>query len=164
MQTFHDQADYHLAQINIGTIRAPLDNPIMADFVAQLDVINAIADHSPGFVWRLIGNQDNDATSFRPYDDDRILINLSVWESIEAFIAFVYRSQHGHIMRDRHLWFEKSDQPILALWWVPAGHLPTVEEAKARLDHLRQHGATPYAFSVRTLFPPEAMLAGDRPS
>lgn len=143
---------HHLAQLNIAHMLAPLSDPLMADFVAQLDQMNAIADSSPGFVWRL---QDaaGDATAIRAYDDPLILVNLSVWESVEALSAYVYRSQHGAAMRDRRRWFHKSAQPTFALWWVPAGHLPTLAEAKERLTHLCQHGVTPYAFSFAKPFP-----------
>jgi heme-degrading monooxygenase HmoA len=144
---------YHLAQANIATILAPLHDPAMSGFVAQLQTINALADRTPGFVWRLQDDGQSDATSIRPYEDARILINLSVWESFEALSNYVYRSQHATVMRDRRKWFEKSDQPTLVLWWVPAGHRPTVLEATERLNHLRQHGATPDAFSFSKPFP-----------
>jgi hypothetical protein len=143
---------YYLAQLNIALMRAPLNDPLMADFVAQLDAINAIADNSPGFVWRL-QDQAGNATGIHAYDDERMLVNLTVWQSIAALSAYVYRSQHGEVMRDRRRWFEKSDQLTFVLWWIPAGHLPGLEEAKERLEHLRRHGATAYAFSFKTPFP-----------
>lgn len=148
--------NYQLAQVNIATMLAPLSDPIMADFVAQLQQINQIADASPGFVWRL--QEDGNATSIRAYPDERILFNLSVWKSIEALSAYVYRSQHGAAMRDRRRWFAPSDLPTMALWWIPAGTIPSVSEAKTRLDYLRQHGSTAYAFSFRQPFAPEAAL------
>jgi len=144
---------YHLAQVNTATLRAPLDDPSMADFVAQIREINAIADADPGFVWRLRSEGAEDATSIRAFEDQRILITLTVWQSLEALSNYVYHGGHGAIMRDRRRWFERSDQPILALWWVPAEHRPTVEEAKARLSHLCQHGSTAYAFSFGRPFP-----------
>jgi hypothetical protein len=154
MQTEH----YHLAQVNTATLRAPLHDPQMADFVAQIRQINAIADADPGFVWRLRSEGADDATSIRAFPDERILITLTVWRSIEALSNYVYRGAHGGIMRDRRRWFEKSDQPILALWWIPVGHTPTVEEAKTRLSYLRQHGSTAYAFSFGKPFPsPDAV-------
>lgn len=158
-----DASQYHLAQVNIATLRAPLDDPSMADFVAQIREINAIADADPGFVWRLRSEGAEDATRIRAFDDDRILITLTVWRSLEALSQYVYHGGHGAIMRDRRRWFERSTiQPILALWWVPVGHYPTVEEAKARLAHLRQYGPTPDAFSFGTPFPsPET--AAQRP-
>lgn len=146
------QERYHLAQVNIARMRAPLNDPLMVDFVAQLQTINAIADASSGFVWRL-ESEGGDATSIRAFEDERILVNLSVWESIEALSNYVYRSQHGAAMHARRRWFEKSSQPTLALWWVVAGHIPTLEEAKERLDHLRQQGSTTYAFSFAKPFP-----------
>lgn len=144
---------YYLAQANIATMRVPLDEPLMADFVAQLQAINALADTSPGFVWRLQSDNTGNATSIRAYEDERILFNLSVWESIEALSDYVYRSQHGTVMRNRRRWFEQSDRPNLVLWWVFVGHIPTVEEAKERLEHLQKHGSSPYAFSFGKPFP-----------
>lgn len=150
-------ANYHLAQVNIARMLAPLDDPAMADFVAQLDQINAIADTSPGFIWRL-QTESGDATAVRAYEDERILFNLSVWASLTDLSNYVYRSQHGVAMRDRRQWFEPVTQPTLALWWMPAGQLPSVLEARQRLEHLRQHGSTPYAFSFRQSFPPTAAM------
>jgi heme-degrading monooxygenase HmoA len=145
-------SSHHLAQVNIATMRAPLSDPIMAEFVARLDQINQAADRSPGFVWRLQTDAGN-ATEVQAYDDERILFNLSVWESLEALFAYVYRSQHGDAMRQRRDWFEPSDQATMALWWLPAGELPTVTEAKARLEHLRQFGSTSQAFLFHQPFP-----------
>jgi len=146
-------SQYYLAQVNTARLRAPLDAPEMADFVAQIQGINAIADEDPGFVWRLRSEGADDATSIRVFDDDQILITLTVWKSVEALSNYVYRGAHAGIMRDRRRWFERLDQPILALWWIPVGHLPTIEEAKARLAYLQQHGATPFAFSFGKTFP-----------
>ena len=144
---------HHLAQINIGRILAPIDDPLMAGFVNRLDIINALADESPGFVWRLQTEAGN-ATDIRPYDDPMTLVNMSVWETPEHLREFAYRSAHAGVMRQRAAWFEKFDGPYQALWWVPVGHIPTVEEAKQRLEHLRAHGDTAYAFSFTNLFPP----------
>jgi hypothetical protein len=150
----------HLAQVNIGRIVAPLDHPRLAGFVERLADINALADSSPGFVWRLQTEQ-GDATSLRPYADERILVNLSVWEGLEPLKDFVYRSAHSPVMRRRREWFEAFDGPYLALWWVPAGHRPSVAEARQRLEHLREHGDGPYAFSFkRTFESSEAAAAG----
>jgi hypothetical protein len=144
---------FHLAQVNIGRFRAPIDDPIMHGFRTQLDPINALADASPGFVWRL-QTEDGNATAIRPYEsDDLMAINMSVWESLESLQQFVYRSEHVAPLRGRKQWFEPIDGPILALWWVPAGHIPTMLEARERLDHLKRHGPTPYAFTFRTPFP-----------
>ena len=145
---------FHLAQINIGRMRAPLTEPQMAGFVAMLDPINALADASPGFVWRL-QTEDGDATALRPFGDAMLIVNMSVWASFEALQEYVYRSQHTAVMRDRKQWFEKFDGMYYALWWVPAGSVPTVAEAKERLDYLREHGESEYAFSFRTPFPTE---------
>jgi len=147
--------NYHLAQVNIARMLAPLEDPLMADFVALLDDINALADRSPGFVWRLQTESGN-ATYIRPYVDDRIIVNLSVWESVEHLKDYVYRSAHAEVMRRRSQWFEKFDGPYLALWWIEAGHIPTVEEAKERLDHLRKHGESEFAFSLKRVYAPPA--------
>lgn len=148
------QSNVHLAQVNIGRMKAPLDRPTMAGFVARLDEINSLADRSTGFVWRLQTAEGN-ATYLRPYDDDRILFNLSVWETAEALQAYVYRSAHVELLRQRQEWFTKLEGVYLALWWVPAGHRPSVDEAKKRLAHLAEKGATPFAFSFREMFPPD---------
>ena len=144
---------HHLAQINIGRMRAPLDSAVMADFVAQLDTINALAESSPGFVWRLTG-EGNDATSLRPFDDDFIIVNMSVWESLEDLRAYVYKSAHTAVMRRRREWFEQFESTFVALWWVEAGQRPTVGEAKARLMHLEAHGPTADVFTFKQPFAP----------
>ena len=144
---------FHLAQVNIARMLAALDDPIMAGFVARLDEINALADGSPGFVWRFQTPQGN-ATALRPYGDDRVLFNLSVWETQDHLRQYVYRSAHAQLIGQRKDWFSKFDDRYMALWWVPAGHSPSVEEAKQRLDHLRQHGETVDAFSFKKSFLP----------
>jgi len=149
-----------LAQVNIGRIRAPLEDPIMEGFRSQLDVVNALADRSPGFVWRLQTEQGN-AMAIRPFDDERMAINLSVWESLEALQQFVYHSAHVGPLRDRKQWFEPIEGPILALWWIPVGHLPTVAEALERLRHLAEHGSSPAAFTFRKPFRHPDGQAGD---
>ena len=151
---------FHLTQVNIGRLRAPLDDPIMEGFRSQLDPINALADRSPGFVWRL-QTEDGNATSIRPFADERMAINMSVWESLEALQQFVHRSAHIGPLRDRKEWFEPIDGPILALWWIPAGHVPTVAEALERLEHLKEQGPTVYAFTFRTPFPSPDTESGD---
>jgi hypothetical protein len=145
---------YHVAQLNIGRIRAVLDDPIMAGFVGRLDEINALADRSPGFVWRLQTTQGN-ATYLRPYADDRILVNMSVWESVAALRSFVYTSMHTHLLRRRQEWFEKFAGAYIALWWTPVGHLPGIDEAKKRLAHLERHGPSQFAFTFRSIYPPD---------
>jgi len=149
-----------LAQVNIGRLRAPLDHPIMEGFRSQLDPVNALADRSPGFVWRL-QTEDGNATAIRPFADERMAINLSVWESLEALQQFVYRSAHVGPLRDRKEWFEPIEGPILALWWIPAGHVPMVAEAQERLQHLSEHGPSSHAFTFRTPFPSPDRQSGD---
>jgi len=151
---------YHLAQVNIARMIAPLDSPTMAGFVAQLAPVNALADQSPGFVWRL-QTPDGDATAVQAYDDPFIIVNLSVWESVEALKEFVYRSGHLAPLRDRLKWFEKPTQAHLAMWWIPAGHIPSVEEARDRLEFRRAHGDTPVAFSFAALYPRPEEPAGE---
>ena len=147
-------AAHHLAQVNVATVRAPLDGPELAGFVAQLEPINALADQSPGFVWRL-QTEDGDATAIRPFQDERIMVNLSVWESLEALRIFVYASRHLDVMRRRREWFHRMDT-YLALWWVPAGTIPTVAQAKDRLQLLAGNGPSPDAFTFRVPFPAPA--------
>jgi hypothetical protein len=144
---------FHLAQVNIGRLRAPIGDPIMEGFRSQLDSINALADRSPGFVWRLQTEEGN-ATAIRPFADERMAINMSVWESFDALRDFVYRSAHVGPLRDRSQWFEPIEGPILALWWIPAGHVPTVDEAIERLERLAARGPSPEAFTFRAAFPP----------
>lgn len=138
---------YHLAQVNIARMRAPLESPLMAEFAAQLPAVNAVADQSPGFVWRL-ATAEGDATAVRAYDDPFILFNLSVWESIEALKEFTYNGGHMSAFRDRARWFERPSEAHLALWWIPAGHLPSVAEAVARLAFRRERGDTAVAFPL----------------
>ena len=146
--------NWHLAQVNVGRLRAPVDDPMIADFVAGLDRINALADAAPGFVWRL-QTEDGNATAIRPDADDELLaINLSVWDSVEALAAYAYRSEHVTFMRRRRDWFERFPSSYLALWWIPTGTLPTVPEAMDRLAHLDAHGPTPRAFTFKHRFAP----------
>jgi hypothetical protein len=145
---------YHIAQVNIGRIRAELDDPIMAGFVNRLDEINALADASPGFVWRLQTNAGN-ATYFRPFPDDRTLLNMSVWEDIPSLRHYVYNTVHRELLRQRHEWFEKFEGGYMALWWVPAGHIPGIDEAKRRIAHLDAHGPTQFAFTFKSVFEPD---------
>ena len=143
---------YHIAEINIARMLAPIDDPIMADFVAQLAPVNALADQTPGFVWRL-QTDSGDATNLKVYEDEMIIVNLTVWERVDALREFVYKNQHYGVLRDRKRWFEKFEGPYYALWWIPAGHLPSVEEGKERLEYLRQHGDSAHAFSFKHTFP-----------
>jgi hypothetical protein len=143
-------SNFQLAQINIGTFRAPVSSPLIAEFVANLDQINALAEASPGFVWRLTG-EGNDATDIQAFDNPLIGINISVWTDTESLAAFVYRSAHRDIMRRRQEWFEKMEL-YTCLWWVPTGHHPTPAEGIERLEHLRRHGPTQTAFTFREPF------------
>ena len=151
---------FHLAQVNIGRLRAPLEDPLMEGFRSQLAPINALADRTPGFVWRL-QTEDGNATAIRPFADERMAINLSVWESLQALQRFVYASEHVAPLRSRKQWFESIEGPILALWWIPVGYVPTVADAKERLEHLKQHGPSGYAFTFRTPFPAPDAQPGD---
>jgi len=145
--------DYRLAEINVAQARDEMESAVMAGFVSRLGEINALADRSPGFVWRLQG-EDGDSTSIRVFDDPLLLVNLSVWESLEALQGFVYRSVHVELIRDRDAWFAKMKTGHQALWWIPCGHTPSLAEAKARLDHVRQFGPTREAFTFARNFPP----------
>lgn len=141
---------FHLAQLNIAEMLAPLDSPTMADFVANLARINALSEESPGFVWRLKGI-GGDATGFRPFGENT-LVNMSVWEDVESLRLFVYKSAHIEIMRRKREWFTVEPVQTYVLWWVPAGHEPTVGEAKERLELLRVAGPTPGAFNFQNPF------------
>jgi hypothetical protein len=136
---------------------ASLDDPMMAEFVRRLAEINAQADQAPGFVWRLQTPQ-GDATALRVYDDNLLLINMSVWESVDALYLYTYYSPHIEVFRQRSQWFGKLAAPALGLWWLPAGHIPTPEEAKRRLNYLQEHGPTPYAFTFKQRYTAEEML------
>jgi heme-degrading monooxygenase HmoA len=143
---------YELAQLNIGRIRGPMDSPIMAEFAANLARINALADESPGFVWRL-QTEAGDATALRPFEDDDLLVNMSVWRDLASLTAYVYRSAHVEVMRRRREWFQRMDQPSLVLWWVARDHRPELVEARGKLELLRSRGPTPQAFSFGAAFP-----------
>ncbi|MFN8528936.1 MAG: DUF3291 domain-containing protein [Anaerolineae bacterium] len=142
-----------IAQINVARRLAPLNDPVMAEFVAQLDKINALADISPGFVWRLKENL-NDPTSIHVFEDEYILINMSVWESIDTLYQYAYYSAHADVFRKRSDWFSRLGKPNMALWWVPANHQPSELEGKTRLEHLQTHGASAYAFTFKERFDP----------
>jgi hypothetical protein len=145
--------EYHIAQVNVGRVKAPVDDPLMHGFTSRLAEINALADGAPGFVWRLQG-PEGDATYLRPYDDDRILLNMSVWHTIDALTAYVYQTVHAELLRQRHQWFEKFAGSYLALWWVPIGYVPGVDEATKRLAHLAALGPTEFAFTFKTIVQP----------
>jgi hypothetical protein len=164
--------DHVLAQVNIGRLRAPLDSAELADFAAALDPVNAAADNAPGFVWRL-QTEDGDATAVRAFEwalppDDGgtsagILVNMSVWDSVEALAEYVYSETHRAVLRRRREWFEKMTEAHLALWWIPRGTVPTVADAEARVLHLREHGPTAHAFTLRVPFPAPGARAAAEP-
>lgn len=145
--------DHYLAQFNVARMRAPIEDAVMEGFRSQLDRINALADGSPGFVWRL-QTDGGDATSIRAYADPLVIVNMSVWESLEALHQYVYRGAHVGPLRDRRQWFEPATGPVLVLWWIPRGHIPSVDEAMDKLEHLRAHGPTRDAFTFRDPFAP----------
>ena len=148
-------AEHHLAEVNVMHLLAPLDEPSMADFVALLAPINALADRSPGFVWRLKADDD---CVVRSLEDDQILVNFSVWRSKEELWNFAYASQHLDVMRRRRNWAARVSTVSLALWWVPADELPTLDDAVARLERINTLGPTPLAFTFRESFPPPDAL------
>ncbi|MFB7368337.1 DUF3291 domain-containing protein [Streptomyces sp. NPDC056222] len=149
--TASTHAAHHLAQLNVATLRYPLDDPRVAPFVEMLDPVNAAADDAPGFVWRLVEEGAADATALRPAGED-VIVNMSVWETQEALWDFAYRSGHLEVMRRRREWFARHVEAHMVLWWVPAGHLPTVGEALERLADLRAHGPSPRAFTFTSAY------------
>ncbi|MEU2898453.1 DUF3291 domain-containing protein [Streptomyces sp. NPDC001273] len=156
---------YELAQVNIARLRAPLDSPRLKDFVDSLEPVNADADHADGFVWRLQGEEGDDATDVAVFGDSWLIINMSVWRDTDALTAYMYQGRHREMLARRREWFERVEEAMVALWWVPSGHRPTVAEAESRLLHLRANGPAPYAFTLRTSFPPGAAepVPGDVP-
>jgi Domain of unknown function (DUF3291) len=154
---------WELAQVNIALPVAPLESEQLADFVAALDPINAIADDSPGFIWRL-QTDAGDATGINGFGDDRLIVNLSVWQSLEALGDFVFRSGHVEVMRRRREWFERLATAYTALWWVPRGHRPSIAEAEDRLETLRRNGSTARAFTFREPHPPPDSTANIEPA
>ncbi|HEY2406750.1 MAG TPA: DUF3291 domain-containing protein [Polyangiaceae bacterium] len=143
---------HQLAQLNIAHMRAAIDDPLMADFVAQLARVNAVADAAPGFVWRL-QNLDGNTVGIGGFDDPKILVNLSVWTSLESLRAYAYESAHVEVLRQRQRWFARATEAYQVLWWVSAGERPTVAEARLRLGRLRLEGPTPAAFTFAHSFP-----------
>lgn len=156
--------DFSLAQVNVGRIVAPLDTPQLADFTAQLAEINSTADRAPGFVWRLVDDGGADSTGLRPQnDDDMLLINCSVWESVESLRDFTYHSDHLKVLARRREWFERLADVHYALWWVPSGHRPSVGEAMDRIATIRELGDGPAAFTFRAPHPPPTGSRTARP-
>lgn len=143
---------YHLAQLNIARMTGiDINDPIMTDFVAQLDAVNQLAENSEGFVWRLKDDEGN-ATNFNPFDDVQVIVNMSVWENLETLERFVFNGHHLEVMRRRREWFQRFGKAYMVLWWIPEGHQPTIAEANERLTHLQEQGATAYAFDFRNKF------------
>lgn len=143
----------HLAQLNIADMKAPIDSPLLADFVAEIEQVNRLAEASEGFVWRLVDDAGEGATALRFEEMPNLLINMSVWESVEALEAFVYRNtEHLAVMRERKKWFNKMEKAHTVLWWIEEGHVPTLVEARKRLDDLWRNGATARAFSFDMRF------------
>ena len=151
--------DLAIAQLNVGRAFGLMDEPVMAGFANRLAEINALAESSPGFIWRLKDGAGN-ATSIHAFDDPRVILNLTMWASVEDLFEFTYRTVHVELFRERRAWFEPYGKPHLVLWWQPASDPPTIEEAKRRLDLLTESGPTPEAFTLKTRFAPE--LAPDR--
>ena len=151
---------FDLAEVNVARLVAPLDSPQLAGFVTRLDEVNALAEGAPGFVWRLKDDVLNNATAVPVYDDEKIIVNLSVWVSIEALRAFTYSGAHLEVYKQRREWFSLMKEASMVMWWVPAGHRPDVAEARDRLAHLRAHGPTPYAFLFGVPFPAPAAAPG----
>ena len=146
---------HHVAQFNIARAIAPLDSCAMSEFMAELEPVNALADAAQGFVWRLQTGEGN-ATDLRAYDDPRVIVNMSVWRSVDALHRFVYAERHARVMSKRKEWFEPLETAHLVLWWIRAASVPSVEEGKARLAYLHAHGPTPHAFTFKSRFAPPA--------
>ncbi|HMF52783.1 MAG TPA: DUF3291 domain-containing protein [Edaphobacter sp.] len=148
--------DHHLAQINIARLLHPIDDPRIADFVRELDPINALAEQSPGFIWRLKSPEGN-ATDIAYSEDPFVIVNMSVWVSLDTLKDYIYRSRHLEIFKQRRSWFEKMDKPHYCLWWIPAGHAPTVTEGRQRLEHYQLHGSTPHSFWFSEPYPVQVL-------
>jgi hypothetical protein len=144
---------HHLAQLNIAQMKFAIDDPAMADFVERLEDINTLADNAAGFVWRL-QDDSGDATAIEYFGNNK-LVNMSVWDSLESLHTYIYRSAHNEVMALRKQWFDRIIDAYAVLWWVPAGHIPSLEEAGERLESLRQHGASEFAFTFKQSFAPE---------
>lgn len=147
---------FELAQLNIARPRAALDDPALAEFMANLDRINALAEAMPGFVWRLQDESGNATALTSPFGEG-VIVNLTLWRGVEDLRRFTYRTEHAGFVRRRKEWFAELGGPYLVLWWVPAGHRPGLDEAKQRLEHLAAHGPTPEAFIFSRAFDPTGM-------
>jgi hypothetical protein len=147
----------HLAQVNAARLRYPLDDPRLAGFLAVVDRIDRLAEVTPGFVWRLPDAHRGLHRPAEPAEEQLAVVNVSVWEAYEALHRFVYRGPHGQLVRRQREWLEPTTGPTTALWWVREGERPTADAALARLSHMRIHGPTPRAFSVRRRFDPNGV-------
>jgi hypothetical protein len=152
--------EYHLVQVNTAKMKAELDDPLMSGFVQRLDEINLLAENSKGFVWRFQAEQGN-ATYLRPFADTRILFNMSVWEEIEDLMAYVYESKHLELLKSKNDWFTKLGDAHLALWWIEKGRLPTVAEALAKLDLIKQNGPSMNVFTFSQRYPKPSLLSNN---
>lgn len=150
--------DYHLAQLNIATALAPMDSDVMKGFVDNLEYINGLGESSPGFVWRL-KDESGDATSIQAYNDPNIIVNLTVWQDAESLKQFLFKTDHAQFLKRKKEWFKSTREATYVLWWVPAGHIPDVSEAKAKLDYLNAHGESVQAFSYKKLFSPDDLTS-----
>lgn len=148
-----NEINMHLAQVNIARMRVPMGSPIMKDFEDNLDGINALAEAAPGFVWRF-KEDNNNATSVTVFDDDYLLVNMSLWEDIEALFDFVYQSHHLEIFKRKKEWFTHMAESHMVLWYIEEGAFPSLESGMERLLYLREHGETPYAFTFKKRFTP----------
>jgi Domain of unknown function (DUF3291) len=160
---------FDLAQVNVSRLLAPLDSPLLTEFMAALDEVNAAGDAAAGALWRLQA-EDGNATSVRAFgwdvrDSHGVIVNLTTWTSVQALADFVFSGEHLRVMRRRRAWFERAVEPMTALWWVPAGHRPSTDEAEDRVRRLRRDGPSSGAFTFRTPFPssdlPDAVVRSD---
>lgn len=146
--------EYQLAQINIARLLKPIDHPQIADFVNQLDAINALAEESRGFIWRLKDENSSNAIGINPFNDPNIIVNMSVWKDVESLKTYVYNSGHVKVFIRRKEWFEKPTNAHMALWWIKYDDYPTAEEGKKRLEYLNNYGSSQYAFTFSKIFSP----------
>lgn len=150
---------FHLAEVNIAWMHGAMAEPVMAGLASRIEEINRLAEESSGFIWRLPGSEAPPA-AFEPFEADfpgfhrdRLFYNMSVWESLEALRAYTFYSIHAELLNDRHQWVDSIARASIALWWIPIGHRPTIAESAERLRSVRDHGPTPYAFTIRKAFP-----------
>lgn len=145
---------YHIAEFNIGRLKYPKDSIEVKDFMDALDHVNSMGETTEGFVWMLKDEEGYGATGVEAFDDPQIIVNYTIWDSIDKLHTFTYSGDHIEVFRRRREWFEKHEQPSLVLWWIKEGEIPSIEEAKERLDYLRRHGPSPFAFNFTKRFVP----------